>query len=374
MAYYFIYAIVLIFASLYSYVLQDPNITLLNHPTWTIFRDFAVNIGYHQRPASTVIYFAILVLFLALHLWGMKFDQKINPVRLSLMIAGILTLSYPFLSHDLFNYMFDAKILTFYHQNPYFHRAMDYHDDTWLRFMHWVHRTYPYGPVFLAVTVIPSFLGIGKFILHYFLIKLLFSFFYVGCVYLLNKFSKSYALFFATSPFVLIEALINSHNEIVALFFGFLGLYFLSKKDGILSTVMMVFSAAIKFMSFPFMLVATGKYYWMNYMALAAMTVVLLYGSFAVEVQQWYFLNLLFFLPIFPNLIKRLSIFFVVLPMSYYSFIMFGEWNSNTIEIKHWFILGGFVLNAIYLLIFLLRRKQGLRFLLSEALSKEEHI
>lgn len=373
MTYYLIYAIVLGIASVYSYVLLDPNITLLNHPAWTAFRDAAVQIGYHNRPLSTAIYLAILAGFTGMHIWTLRRKQKPDPIKIALLIGGILTFSYPFLSHDLFNYMFDAKILTFYHQNPYVRIGLDYPDDTWIRFMHWVHRPYPYGPVFLAVSAVPSLLGMGKFLIHYFLIKALFGGFYIASVYYIGRFNKSLALFFATSPLVLVEILISSHNEVVALAFGLAGLFFMMNKDGILSTTLLIASAAVKFMSFPFMLVANGKYYWMNYFALLAMISVLVYASVKVEIQSWYFINLFFFLPIFPNLIKRFGIFFTSLLLSYYPYIMLGGWDSDfKVDLKHWIITAGFILNLIYLGYVVLKNKKGLRFLLDEALSKEE--
>jgi len=82
--------------------------------------------------------------------------KRYNPLLISILIGVGLLFSYPFLSHDLFNYLFDAKIVTFYHQNPYILKALDFPSDPWLRFMHWTHRTYPYGPSFLFLTLVPS--------------------------------------------------------------------------------------------------------------------------------------------------------------------------------------------------------------------------
>ncbi|MFS8160257.1 MAG: hypothetical protein ACMG6E_08635, partial [Candidatus Roizmanbacteria bacterium] len=97
---------------------------------------------------------------------------------------------YPLLSKDFFNYLFDAKILTFYHQNPYLHKALDYPLDPWLRFMNWTHRVYPYGPAFLPITLIPSFLSFGKLIINFALFKALFALAYIHSTYLLTKMDR----------------------------------------------------------------------------------------------------------------------------------------------------------------------------------------
>ena len=81
------------------------------------------------------------------------YKKKINKkiIRNLIVITSIgLGFSYVAFSYDLFNYIFDAKIITFYHQNPYFHKALDYPGDPMLSFMRWTHRVYPYGPIWLV--------------------------------------------------------------------------------------------------------------------------------------------------------------------------------------------------------------------------------
>ena len=56
--------------------------------------------------------------------------------------ALLLVFSYNAFSYDIFNYIFDAKIFTHYHQNPYLQKALDYPGDPMLSFMRWTHRVY----------------------------------------------------------------------------------------------------------------------------------------------------------------------------------------------------------------------------------------
>ena len=349
-----LYTILLAILSVYSYALIDGNVTFFNNSLWTNFRNNMVELGYHQRTTSWYIYLGVIILLYAFHWYCIKHPKKWDPVKVALLIGGVLLFSYPFLSHDFFNYMFDAKILTYYHQNPYLHKALDYPDDTWIRFMHWVHRPYPYGPVFLAVTIVPAFLGLGKFVIHFFLLKATVIFFYLISVFFLAKIDKKQALFFATQPFVLIEGLVSGHNEMVGLGFAFIGIYYILSKPDWKGRVLMALSTLVKFMTASYIIILNPKVKWAkwaNILAFLGTIALILYPSITVEVQPWYFLNLLLFVVLYPGFIMRLQIFFFGLLISYYPYIFMGGWDSaEKINLKHQIIISGALLNGIYLL------------------------
>jgi hypothetical protein len=353
MVIFILYAILLGALSVYSYVLQDGNITFFNNSLWTTFRNNAVELGYHQRATSWYLFLGIVILLFVFHWYCIKRAKNVNPVKLALLIGGVLLFSYPLLSHDFFNYMFDAKILTFYHQNPYMHKALDYPGDPWIRFMHWVHRPYPYGPVFLAVTVIPSFLGMGKFVIHFFLLKATFVGFYLLSVYFLAKIDRKQALFLATQPLLLIEGLVSGHNEIVGLGFAFAGIYYILNKPDWKGRIMMVLSAAVKYMTGSYLIILNPKVKWSKWVNIAAFigtVALILYPSVTVEFQPWYILNLLLFIPLYPHFIQRMQIFFAGLILSYYPYVLLGEWDSAyKIQLKHQIIWVSLGLNLIYL-------------------------
>ncbi|MBI3366235.1 hypothetical protein HY041_01230, partial [Candidatus Roizmanbacteria bacterium] len=176
----------------YSYALVDPNLTFINHPVWNQFRNIVLPLGYFQREQSWYVYLALILLFFLFNLFFIKKYKEMDVLKIAFIIGGILLFAYPFLSHDLFNYLFDAKIVTFYHQNPYFLKPLDFPNDQWLRFMHWTHRTYPYGPVFLGLSLIPSFLSLGKFILSFLFFKTTIVVFYLLTVFCLQKMNKKW--------------------------------------------------------------------------------------------------------------------------------------------------------------------------------------
>ena len=354
----FFYSIILILFSIYSYALVDLNLTLINHPLWSTFREQIIQIGYFKRDISWHIYLLLVLLLIVFNFIFLKKYKEINILKIAL-ITGVITLfSYPFLSHDFFNYLFDAKILTFYHKNPYLFTALDFPNDHWTRFMHWTHRTYPYGPTFLFITIIPSFLSFGKFVLSFFFFKLTFFFFYFISTFLLNKINKQYAVFFAVNPLVIIEGLNSLHNDLIAVSLSIIGIYFLLKNKNkgkkILGRLFLLFSAGIKYMTLPLLFLKVNSKNTkcnINLMILISTLIVLAHLTFYSEIQPWYFLILFAFLPFYYSFIKDLFIFFAGLLFSYYPYIRLGGWDTKEkVELKHLIILIFFLINVIYLI------------------------
>lgn len=349
-----LYAVALGIFTLYSYALVDPNITLLNHPIWEIFRNAMVQLGYHNRQTSWSIYLGLILALYAFHYIFMK-DKKIDALRLSILIGSVLLLSYPFLSHDMFNYMFDARILTKYGMNPYSHKAAEFTRDPWLQFLQWTHRSYPYGPVYLPLTLFVSLFTFGKFLLNFILFKSLSVVFYVAGTYILGKMKKEWALFFATNPLILVEGIINGHNDLIAVSLGLFGVYYLAKKDGLNTKARLFFilSAGIKYITAPIIILQKNRenIQMINILAFTGMLGLVLYLSIASEIQPWYYLNFFIFIPYFFTSIKKFSLFSFGLLVSYYPFIALGGWGKiEHVELKHTIILVALIVQIVYLL------------------------
>jgi len=330
----------------YSFFLVDPSLTLINHPLWEKTRIFFINFGYYRRFESATT-FAILLVLLFVFYFLLKNKKNINIFKIALIIAFISLFSYPFLSRDFFNYLFDARIFTFYGKNPYLYKPSDFLSDPWLRFMHWTHRTYPYGPVFLVLTFIPSFFSFGKFILAFLFFKILWAIFYLLAVYFLEKFDKKIAPIFAFHPLILIEGLINNHNDLISLTLAMIGLYFIFKNKKIFAYVLLLLSFGIKYISFP-LIFLKEKSKNFNFLPLILMIFILCYLSFFSEIQPWYFLILFAFLPFFPKIIDNLNIFLLGLLLSYYPYLRFDFWNQKeSLVLKHKITIVFFFLNLI---------------------------
>jgi len=257
---FFSYIVLLVGFFVYSFTQVDLDLTLSKLPVYQAFGKSLQYVGFYQRPLSTAIFITIaslLFLFYLLSLYLAKKGQiSLKTLTiLTVLSAVILVFSYNAFSYDLFNYIFDAKILSFYHLNPYFHKPSDFTSDPMLNFMRWTHRYYPYGPSWLVLTVPLTFIGMDYFLPTFFLFKILMALSFLGSCYLIYKISAKLfpenklfnVVFFAFNPLVLIEALISAHNDIPMILFILLSIYLFIQKKKMLSWISNLFSIGIKF-------------------------------------------------------------------------------------------------------------------------------
>lgn len=339
-----LYGIVLAALSLYSYSLLDPNITFFNSSYWTEFRNVMVQLGYYQRPLSTAIYTTFIALLFLLHWRIVKGYKNVSLLKLGVLSLTAGILAYPFASHDIFNYLFDARIFTHYGENPYLRTALDFPQDPMTRFMHWTHRTYPYGPSFLILSFIPSYLSLGKFILGYLLFKILIGACYALAVYVLYKWNKEWAVFFTTHPLVLIDGLINAHNDLIAVSLALAGLYLIAHNKKNRGRFLLLFGGLIKFTTLPIVVASAKLTNPGTRIALLGITLVMAYLTIGRTVQPWYFLTLFALIPYFYSAIKRYSFFFAAAALSYVGFIYTGTWSN---VFMYSFLVMSFVINSL---------------------------
>jgi len=361
---YISYLIVVIGLFLYSYTQVDLNLTLSQWSIWQVIQKFFQHIGYFQRPLSTFFYVVIISLLFLFYFLFIRL-AKVGKIRgiwgLIIAITIILTFSYNAFSYDLFNYMFDAKIITHYHQNPYQHKALDYPGDPMLSFMHSTHRTYPYGPFWLILTA-PLSLGINFFLPTFFLFKSLTSLSFIGTAFFINKILKTVSpqnrilgtIFFALNPIVLIESLVSSHNDIVMIFFAALGLYLLVKKSYFFSFLFLFLSIGIKFATilllpvFIYIVIKQLKNHVIDFRKVFMIIFILMCASVAItsfasgsnknpELQAWYFLMAFTFAVLVAQ--KRIVLLLTIcvsfgMLVSYIPYLLKGEWPKDIVDLK----------------------------------------
>ncbi|OGD95775.1 hypothetical protein A3A48_04070 [Candidatus Curtissbacteria bacterium RIFCSPLOWO2_01_FULL_37_9] len=253
---FFLYFCLLLFS--YSYV--DLNLTVSQNPQVLFFINMMQKLGYFYRPQATLIYIILIIFtfsFFIFNLWlfyrnnvGLKY-LKISAIVNTL----ILIFAYPFLSSDLFNYLFDAKIILNYHLNPYTHKPLDFPGDEWLRFMRWTHRYSPYGPLWLGISFITALFGFGKFILNFLAFKIFIGLFHLINTYLIFKIlhktkPKSVLFgtaFYALNPLFLIEGVANAHNDIVLTAFILASIYSIIIGRNLLSFLLLLAASLVKY-------------------------------------------------------------------------------------------------------------------------------
>lgn len=373
---------VIISLFLYSFTQVDLSLTLSQLSIYQTIEKHFQYIGYFQRPLSTEIFILIITLLFILYLSILSLVRRklISRKQVWLIIifsSVLLTFSYNAFSYDLFNYIFDAKIVTYYGQNPYLHKALDYSGEPMLSFMRWTHRVYPYGPVWLGLTVPLSFVGFNIFLPTFFLFKALMSISFVGTCYFIGKILRIISpkdeilglVFFALNPLVLVESLVSSHNDISMLFFAVYALYLFLTKFYIRAFILLVISIGVKFATGFILPVFVGVLV-LNKLRRNILTEsIILYictvmvaavviASMRTNFQPWY---VLYVLPFAALLSQKYYVFIPAIILSFSSlliyvpFLYLGNWDPPVPAQLFWINCMGIIFSIIFVFTFRLR-------------------
>ncbi len=374
-----LYVTTIILLFFYSFTQVDLNLTLSRLSIYQTAEKYFQQIGYFQRYLSAEIYIAILLLLFAFYFFFLALAKKnrISKKQLWMLVistAVILTFSYNAFSYDLFNYIFDAKIVTHYHQSPYLYRALDFAGEPMLSFMRWTHRVYPYGPTWLGLTVPLSFIGLNVFLPTFFIFKALMSASFLGTAYFIGKILKKVSpkteilglAFFALNPLVIIESLVSSHNDITMMFFAMMALYLFLSQKYVRAFILLFISIGVKFATGFILPVLAGALVWKRFkrniprgniviLICALMSTAIVVASVRTNFQPWYLLYVLPFAALLPN---KYYIAFpsVILSFSslliYVPFLQNGNWDPPIPERLFWITAVGAAFALVSVLVF----------------------
>ncbi len=362
----FLYLLALFFLGIYSYSQIDLNLTLFQNPIFLSFQNTMIQLGYFNRPLSTTVFVVlILVLFSIFYfLFSHTKTKQLSRRETVFLIVGIILIgfvSYPAFSHDVFNYLFDAKILTSYGQNPYFFKALDFPNDPWIRFMHWTHRTYPYGPFWLLATAPLTLLGFGKFVLTLSNFKLFFVAIYLINFYLLKKIAvvaklsnpNLVALTYALNPLVIIESVISPHIDSFMTLLLLLAIYLWVKSQRGLSLLSLLASVLVKFVT----VILTPLFLWrkITFSRLIKLSIILLLLALGGVIAQrdpypWYFLPVLALLSLLPDSPWAFRFSFLLslgLFLTYAPYLLVGSYPQAILVWEYVLFLGPLILVSI---------------------------
>jgi len=368
---YFIYLFLLM---IFSYTQVDLNLTLSSQNFYQQIQQKLIYIGYFQRPLSTFILFLLIFFsFFFLGFFNYCYKKKIlnfNIIKSLILITGIcLLFSYPMFSHDLFNYIFDARIFTKYGLNPYELRALNFPQDDWIRFMHWTHRTNPYPLLWTIYSFIPSFLGLQIFIPTIVLFKFFVGFlpYILACWFIYKIADKLFSskkeeilIYFAFSPIVIFDTLINAHNDVLMMVFALLAFYFLIKQKKFLAFLLLLISVFFKYATvvlFPiFLIKEIVKNISRKKLILGlnlALFLIIIFYSLKNEFQSWYLLwSLPFFVFLIDNFFWKMLGFFLQIAFLFFylPYFYFGEWGFSIKSTKIIILLVTLLIFSSYVL------------------------
>lgn len=208
----------------------------------------------------------LLLINLILYILGYKEIVR-NNIKLKTIILCFLLFSltllfvWPIGSTDIFSYIYQSRVLSEHHLNPYINTYSTLNNDSFYQIINNKWSAFPsvYGPLFVIISSSLTFMGGNNFIFTLFLFKLFFIIINILCVYLIYKIfkSKKAIYLYAFNPLILYEFAINGHNDVLMILFLLLSLYFIFKKDDniknySLSLFFLVLSMLIKFISIIF--------------------------------------------------------------------------------------------------------------------------
>lgn len=368
-----IYSLLIVLFSIYSYSQVDFNLTLSKNSLYLAFQNWMTHLGYFNRSLSTIIFIVLAILLFTVYfllitrIRARSFDPAMAGLKMTkrtlLIIAAILIVGYPLLSHDIFNYTFNAKMIWLYKANPHVQVAANFSNDLWIRFMRNIHTPAPYAYGWTLISLIPGILTLTNNLkLSLWGMKAFTAFFWIGQLWILAKIIKkefpkeNYRWFlFALNPLVLIETLVIGHNDVVMMFLALVSYWFLLKtkklfdKNFLLSLFFLGLSVSIKYATIvllPLWLIKV-VYKKLNIPTIGA---ILLFAIIFVRPDQlhsWYLIWAFSFAVLSKN--KWVISFFTVLTfgalLRYAPYLYYGHWNPPVYLLRNliWLLSGSLV-------------------------------
>ncbi len=335
----------------YSYTQVDLGLTLSKTNIWLPIQQWFQQIGYFNRPLSTVIFIALITTLFLLYGYSLvlAYKNKVTPKDVWIVIGSITlatVLSYPAFSYDFFNYLFTAKTVLVYHKNPYDVIPLQFVGvDSWLSFLHWTHQPSAYTPLWIALTLPPFLLGFGYFLLLIWNLKIGIAIAYILTVIGIGKILRKEdnpkwmvgIVAFALNPLIIVECLVSPHNDIAMMALAIWAIVLYQQKKRWWSWILLSLSVALKLMTLT--LIPAFFSGWKRRIALLCISLGFIAVLFEREVLSWYWVWIMPFVALVPDLVPLLVISTGVsmgLLLRYAPFLYYGHWNDPVPTIKLW--------------------------------------
>lgn len=328
----------------FSYLWVDHGLYSVITNSHSVFDSYkqVINFAYENREVLAQAYIGIILLMFLLQLLFL-FINKLQNIssKYLFILAGVVTfifsISYPFISHDFFAYIFYARMVVFHHLNPYIVSPEHLINvDYWITFVHNIEIVYPYGPLFLLYTMVPQIiLSSNRLVLNLFVLKIMGGviFYIAGLILykLLGKDKRVFSLWYF-NPIFIVESLVNGHNDILMIGTFFISLYLLSLKKYLSAWVVLIASVLIKFITIgaiPLIIVSERwKTLIFRILGLGLFAYLL---TTSIAVHAWYYTWPYLFIPFMK--LKKISLFAiyligVLLLINYFPFVksrLYGE-------------------------------------------------
>lgn len=354
---------------LFSYTQVDLSLTLSRLSIYQTIEKSFQYVGFYQRPLATGIFLLLVSVFFVLYLFALKAKQLLI-WRIIIPMTVILVFSYPAFSHDIFNYMFDAKTVLVYHKIPYLVTPLEFTGvEPWLSFMHWTHIPSTFMPFWILLSLPAYLLGFGYFLGILWSFKALMAVSYLTTAWfiwkILSKLDPKHALMgvtvFALNPLVIFETLVSAHYDMVMMAFAMLSFYLYLRKKRLASFVALACSAATKIMTVT--LVPLFVIGWQRKWSLVCTLVGFIFFIMITkrEILPWYLIWFIPWVALLPRerwlrvISTSISAGFL---LTYAPFLYYGDYQPPVTTIKLWTNIAFVALPIIWFLVSVVQSKQ----------------
>jgi alpha-1,6-mannosyltransferase len=197
-------------------------------PTWVL--------GLFDTPRYTAVTGPVFLVSMAaltgLYLAALRLAPRVQERWATItLLAGLPTLfallllpGYPLLSNDIFKYIFDGRIMAVYSDNPFVRVPAEYPDDRFYDLVYWKAVVNAHGPIWRVLEAASARAGGESCVNAVLAMKVWPALAYVGTTAVLFAILRATCpdralvgtLAYAWCPLVLLEALQNGHNDVVA--------------------------------------------------------------------------------------------------------------------------------------------------------------
>lgn len=240
-----LYCSSLLLGAFFSYSFTDPNLVISSNQLYWQWQQWLWHTWFDHPALQAETYAWILTgqwLTFCFFVWQCRRQSRDywtgkRAVFIGLCVFGTVIFSYNALSHDVFNYMFNARTVLQYQANPHVKTALDFVGDPWLRFMHNTHTPAPYGYGWTVLSLLPYLLGGGKFLSTWLLFRAMAVASAIACGVVLwhwleaagHKKRRWLLLVLGCSPYLVSEVVVNSHNDLWMMLPALTSLYLLDR-------------------------------------------------------------------------------------------------------------------------------------------------
>jgi hypothetical protein len=240
-----------------------PVIILAGRPT--------VLSSWKQTLLLLAVFLNVFLLYLlALRLLPRYINQRF--ILITTLLLGFLCLLIPIItSADVYSYIAYARMGVIYHLNPLVTLPKAIHSDPVYRRLYWLNQPSAYGPTWIIITCflqwLANIIGIVGILAMLMILRLFGLIMHLGSCCLIwsitGHLHRRYGfissekrllalLAFAWNPLLLFEACVNAHNDATLLFFVLLAIWFLVRReqivtrDYLLATAMLTLATCLK--------------------------------------------------------------------------------------------------------------------------------